>query len=133
MKLKFKLLIILFSFVINANAIDVLIVKKSISYKEKITTKKLVLKKLSKLKKQCNPVTLGHLNSKTFIAAHYINKNSILCKKNIKEYKKNSVLFNFGSIEIEKNGKVINENKKYIIIKNENGKREKIYKDGRLK
>ena len=45
LKLKFKILIVLFSFLMNANAIDVLIVKKGISYKEKITTKKLAFKK----------------------------------------------------------------------------------------
>ena len=133
MKLKCKLLIVTLLFSINAHALNVIIAKESIKFKEKINIKKLSFKQVSKIKKKCKPVTINYLNSKKFIAAHHINKGSILCERSLTVYQKKSVLFKFGTIEIEKNAKIINENDEYIMIKNENGKRDKIYKDGRIK
>ena len=98
-----------------------------------MNTSKIKLINVTSINKACKPLKLNELKKNEYVTKHYINKNSILCQRNLKEYKKESVIFSFGSIEIEKNGKVINENQKYIIIKNENGKREKIYKDGSLK
>lgn len=53
-------------------------------------------------------------------------------QKDLDKDKNNSVLFNFGSIQIERPGKIIFENDEYIRIKREDGQVEKIYKDGRI-
>ena len=62
-----------------------------------------------------------------------INKNTIICSKDVKKYENESIIFNFGGVQIEKKGKVIFENKDFIRIKNIDGTIEQIYKDGRLK
>jgi len=117
----------------NLFAIDVLVAKEKIKYKEQISVKKLTLKKAKKIYRHCVPVSLNDLNKSSYIAKHYISRGSILCTKDIKKYEKSSILFDFGSLEIEKDGKVINNTKKYIKIKKPDGKVEKIYKDGRIK
>ena len=53
--------------------------------------------------------------------------------KDVKKYENESVIFNFGGVEIEKKGKVIYENDDFIRIKNLDGTIEQIYKDGRTK
>lgn len=109
---------------------NVIVAKSNILYKETIDIKKLTFKKIDKLKKKCKPISLKYLENKKFIAAHYINKGSVICERSLTGYKKQSVVFDFGTIEIEKNAKVLNENEEFILIKNRNGKREKIYKNG---
>ncbi len=124
----------LFVFVcLNLNAIDVIVTKEAINYEEKVKLSKLRLIKTSNLKKSCIPVTLNQLQEKEYIAKHYINKRTILCQRDIKIKSNNSVVFNFGTFQIEKKGKIVFENKKFIRIKKEDGKIEKIYKDGSLK
>jgi hypothetical protein len=93
----------------------------------------LTLKKAGKIYRHCKPVKLSDLNKAPYIAKHYMSKGSIVCHKDIKRYEKSSILFDFGTLEIEKDGKVINNTNKYIKIKKPNGKVEKIYKDGRIK
>jgi len=126
------MLLLIFSFG-SAFGVNVLVAKEKIRLKEKIKTKNLRVKKVKKVKKSCFPVTLDTISSQQYIAKHFMNKGAIICEKDIKVYKKNTVLFNFGNIEIEKEGKVVGETKKYIRVKKPNGKIEKIYKDGRVK
>ena len=126
------MLLLIFS-LSSAFAIDVLVAKEKIRLKEKIKIKNLRVKKVKKVKRSCHPVTLDTISTQQYIAKHYMNIGSVICEKDIKIYKKNTVLFNFGNIEIEKEGKVVGETKKYIRVKKPNGKIEKIYKDGRLK
>ena len=130
--LKFLLILCCFSFS-NLFAIDVLVAKEKIKFKERLQTKKLMRKKASKIYRHCVPVKLEDLNKTQYLAKHHIPKGSIICTKDIKKYEKSSILFDFGSIEIEKDGKIIRDTKKYIKIKKPDGKVEKIYKDGRLK
>ncbi len=118
---------------INLEAIDVIVTKEPINFEERINPSKLRLMKTSNLKKSCIPVTLNQLQNNKYIAKHYINKKAILCQRDIQVYKNNSVVFDFGTIQIEKKGKIIFENKKFIRIKKEDGKIEKIYKDGSVK
>ncbi len=118
---------------LNVNAIDVLLTKESIGFEEEIKLSKLRLGKVKVLKKYCVPLTLKDLEENKYVAKHYINKKVILCKRDIKLYKKSAVVFDFGSIQIEKKGKIIFENEKFIRIKKEDGKIEKIYKDGNKK
>jgi hypothetical protein len=114
-------------------AIDVLVAKKPIFFEQKLEHKHLRLVKVPTLKKSCVPLTLRDIENNNYLTSHYINKNSILCLKDIKKDDKKSVVFNFGSLEIEKKGKIVFENEQFIRIKKDNGKIEKIYKDGRLK
>ena len=125
---------LLFIFTIgNVFAIDVLVAKEKIKLKEKIELNNLRVKKVKKTRKSCIPVTLDEISQTHYISKHYINPGAIICEKDIKPYKKDRVLFNFGNIEIEKEGRVVGETKKYIRVKKPNGRIEKIYKDGRLK
>lgn len=117
----------------NVFAIDVLVAKENIKYKAKINVNNLMFKKTKKIYRHCVPVKLNDFDVSEYITKHYISKGSIICTKDIKKYVKSSILFKFGSLEIEKDGKVINNTKKYIKIKKPDGKVEKIYKDGRLK
>ena len=128
-----KLLMLLFFITSNLFAVDVLVTKKKIGLKEKIQINNLRVKRVNKVNKRCIPITLDKVSSTAYIAKHYINAGAIVCEKDIKIYKKNSVKFNFGNIEIEKEGRVVGETKKYIRVKKPNGKIEKIYKDGSLK
>ena len=126
-------LLLLFVFCLNdILALDVLVAKEKIKLKEKIQINNLRVKKVKKVKKACVPITLDQVSNTLYISKHFINAGSIICEKDIKIYKKNSVLFDFGNIEIEKEGKVVGETKKYIRVKKPNGKIEKIYKDGSL-
>ncbi len=118
---------------LNANAIDVILTKEPISFEEEVKLSKLRLGKVDVLKKYCVPVTLKDLEKNKYVAKHYINKKVVLCKRDIKPYKKSAVVFDFGNIQIEQKGKIIFENKKFIRIKKADGKIEKIYKDGSKK
>ena len=129
---KFKVLFLLFFFTVNLYSIEVIIAKTKINYKEMISLEKLSKSEVLSVKKYCIPATVKDFETSKFVATHYIRKGSVICLKDIAKYKKNSVVFNFGAIQIEKNGKVIFENNEYIRIKREDGKIEKIYKDGRL-
>lgn len=120
-------------FVLNLNAVSVLISKEAIPYESKLQITQLRVVNVSTLKKACVPLKLNEVKTNDFITTHYINRNSILCKKDVKVNRNNAVVFNFGAVQIEKKGKIVFENDKFIRIKKEDGKIEKIYKDGRLK
>lgn len=114
-------------------AISVLVAKESIKYEEKINSSKIIEKNVENINQTCVPLTLEKLNSAEFVASHHINKNRVICEKDIKTTDNQSVVFNFGGVRIEKKGKVIFENSEFIRIKNLDGTIEQIYKDGRLK
>lgn len=119
------------SFSLYLNAASLLVAKNEIGYNEKVLITDLMAKNVSQ-PNHCIPLTLTDLNNDTYVTLHFILKGSILCHNDVKVYKKESVVFDFGSLQIEKNGKVIYENDEYIRIKRDDGKIEKIYKDGRL-
>ena len=77
----------------NLFAIDVLVAKEKIKYKEQISVKKLTLKKAKKIYRHCVPVSLNDLNKSSYIAKHYISRGSILCTKDIKKYEKSFSYF----------------------------------------
>jgi len=129
----FKLLLIIGLLFTSASAVDVLVSKSVIKYNERIKLNNLRFKKVNSVRKSCIPVTLNGLGQDYYISTHYINPGSIICEKDVKIYVKNTVLFKFGNIEIEKEGKVIGETKQYIRIQKPNGRIEKIYKNGSIK
>jgi len=130
-KFKIGFLICFLPFALFATVAPV--ARGNINFKEKITKYNLVLKNIIKIHKHCVPFNIDNLKKGTYTAKHYIRQGSVICTKDVQKYNKKSVLFNFGSIEIEKEGKIIFENDKYIKIRKQNGKIEKIYKDGRIR
>jgi len=128
-----KLSLLIFFLTTNIFAISVLVPKEAIGFEQKIQASKLRLMTIPILKKACIPLTLKQVQNNEYISSHYINKNSVICQNDVRVYKKESVIFKFGGLEIEKKGKIVYENDKFIRIKKENGQIEKIYKDGRLK
>lgn len=117
-------------FILEAQAIKVLIAKEAIRYEEKLSTSKLRVVDVTKIKKACNPLSLQDIQNNEYITSKYINRNSILCKRDVKVYENQTVLFNFGNLQIEQKGKIIFENENFIRIKKADGKIEKIYKNG---
>lgn len=118
---------------VNSFAISVLISKESINFEEKIDYSKLRLENISEIGKSCIPLKLSEIQNEEYISTHYINKNSIICQNDVRKYKDNGIVFNFGGLKIEKKGKIIYENSEFIRIKNLDGTIEQIYKDGRIK
>ena len=122
-------------FILNFNlfATSVLVSKNSIVFEEKIDSSKVTVQKVSDINKSCIPLTLNDLEKEDYITSHHINRNTIICTKDIKKSETETIVFNFGGLKIEKRGKIIYENKDFIRIKNTDGTIEQIYKDGRIK
>ena len=117
----------------NLFAVSVLISKESINFEEKIDNSKVKVQNIDELNKTCVHLQLSHIQKEEYITTHYINKNTIICLKDVKKYEDESIVFNFGGVKIEKKGKIIYENNDFIRIKNIDGTIEQIYKDGRIK
>ena len=128
-----KLSLVIFLLNINAFAISVLVSQVAINFEEKLDVSKVKVQNVGEINKSCIPLKLSEIQNDEYITTHYINKNTIICTKDVKKYENESIIFNFGGVQIEKKGKVIFENKDFIRIKNIDGTIEQIYKDGRLK
>lgn len=103
---------------------------KNINYKDKIDRSDFVLKQ-TKEKKVCKKfVDIELLKQRKYYAKHYIINERAICLENVFIPKKNKIKFNFGNLEVERDGEVIRETSKYIKIKNLDGTIDKIYKDG---
>lgn len=107
------------------------IAKKDINWKEQLTSKNVKLVRKDDTINCKEYLDIKTLKNKKYRASHYILKNRPICKDDAYIPKSNKIKFNFGSIIIEKEGKVIRETDSYIKIKNLDGKIEKIYKDER--
>ena len=129
--IKILIVIIVLTNTINLSA-SVLVVKalKNIQYKDKIEPSIVYLDYTNKLKTTCIPVTKKEILKFKYKAKQFLKKDRIICKKDVYIAQQNRIIFKFGSIEIEKNGKVLNDTNKYVRFIDENGKIEKIYKDG---
>ncbi|MDD2640738.1 MAG: hypothetical protein WCY75_09665 [Sulfurimonadaceae bacterium] len=127
-----KTILLLLIFSSTLFSYEVLTTRKDIKFKEKITKENLVLKQVDTLSKNCTPLSLQELDNGVFTASHYIFKDSILCSNDVVKYEKESVIFDFGSLQIEHEGKIIYENDQYIRIKKQDGTIEKIYKNGKI-
>jgi len=133
-----KFLILKLSFLclflsIKIFAMGVLVSKESINFEEKLDNSKLKVQNVDEIAKNCVPLKLSDVQNEEYITTHFINKNTIICLKDVKKYEDNTIVFNFGGVKIEKKGKIIYENNEFIRIKNLDGTIEQIYKDGRLK
>ncbi len=127
-----KLSLFAFLFTINSFAVTVLVSVQAINFEEKIDKSKLKVQNIKELNKSCIPLKLSDMEE-DYVSTHYINKNSIICTKDVKKYKDEGIVFNFGGVKIERKGKIIYENNEFIRIKNPDGTIEQIYKDGRIK
>lgn len=134
LKLDFNGKIILLLLIVCSSlfSYEVLTVRKDIRFKEKIIKENLVLKHVETLGNNCTPLSLKDLENESYTASHYLFKDSIVCMNDVIKYEKESVLFDFGILEIEQEGKVIYENDKFIRLKKQDGTVEKIYKDGKI-
>ncbi len=134
--MKHKILII-FLFVLNSFANEPQIVPisvKNINFKEEISKTHYKIVEYNDLNKRIYDIkckeflSLEDLKSNSYRAKHYIKKNRVICKKSLYMTSSKKIKFNFGFIEIEKDGEVLKETSKYIRIKNADGTVEKIYK-----
>lgn len=129
LRMKIALCFILcFGFVL---ANDGVYASKNINYKEAITKDMIMQKKIEE-KINCTPIEKNELEKNQYSAKRYIVKDTIICTKDVELFKKNAVVFDFGTFEIEQQGKIIFENEEYIRIKKNDGSIEKIFKDGRI-
>jgi hypothetical protein len=129
-----KILFIFLSLTIYVNA-SILVVKSSedIEYRNIISKKNTYLVYEDDIPSYCTPITKDDVQSNKLKAKVFIKKNRIICKKNVYIPTNNKLIFDFGSIKIETDGKIIKETDNFYKIKNNDGKIETIYKDGRLK
>ena len=125
--MKFVLIYILI--IINLNASLILVSNKDIQYKEVINNDNLQYLSSNK-NTRCNLFDIELLKKDKYQAKHFIFKNKPICNKDVQKIVINKIQYDFGNILIQRDGKVIGENKKYIKIKNYDGKIEKIYKNG---
>ena len=111
---------------------SVLVIKasKNIKYKSKIKIEDTFLTYVNSVRSSCIPLNKNDMLSNQYRAKLYIKKGRVICKKDVYLAQKNRLLFDFGSIEIERDGKIIRETEDYIRIKDEDGNIDKIYKDG---
>ena len=124
-----KFIIIICFFILNASASKVLVSKININYKSIISQNDLYYKEISK-DVRCTTFNKELLNKVKYQASRYIIKGTPICYKDVNKFILNQVRFDFGNIEINRNGKIIGENKNYVKIKNYDGKIIKIYKNG---
>jgi hypothetical protein len=111
------------------------VVKSSttIKYKDTISTKNTILDFANELPYGCVPITKDQAKSLKYKAKTVLKKNRIICEKDIYKPQNSKLIFNFGTIQIEKYGKVIKETKDYYRIRNEDGTIENVYKDGTIR
>lgn len=136
--MKYKLLIIVMMslnlFSSETNVVPISITE--INYKEQLFVNHYRLlqlnnKNINKYNIKCKKYpNLLKLKSNKYRAKHYISRNKPICAKDIYEAKSKKIKFNFGYLEIERDGEIIKETQKYIKIKNLDGTIEKIYKNG---
>ena len=127
-----KFIAILFLTIFSLNATEILVSDKNIKYQEVLDYDNLSTTTTSK-RIRCEMFNKNNLFDKIYQAKHYILKGKAICNKDVQIVKKHKIRYDFGNIVIERDGKVIGENKKYIRVKNLDGTIDKIYKNGQLK
>ena len=69
---------------INSYAITVVVAKDALQFEEKVSIKKLRLVNVTRIKKACKPLTLQDIQNNEYTTTHYINRNSLICKKDVR-------------------------------------------------
>lgn len=133
MKLRFSFFYLSIISVLKLFSSEVIIAKIDIPYNIALSPSNVSILQLNDIPKDCEPITIDELKKDKYFTKKYLQKDNIICQKDLKRKSNNKVIFNFGSIEIETNGKILYENDEYIKIKRDSGTIEKIYKDGRAR
>ena len=133
--MKYKLIFLLSSaiYCFSSQSIPLIISTKSINYKELVSSKYKVLLNTEANRKfykvRCKEfIAPEELKNNEYRAKHYIRKNKVICKKDIFIHISKKIKFNFGFLEIEKDGEVVRETEQYIKIRNYDGSTQKFYK-----
>jgi len=128
---KYFTILIIFSILIHASDDIVLPISvKSINWKEKITPSNVKIIKKNNTFKCKKYLDIDILKKNKYRAKHYVLKNKALCFEDVYVQSDKKIKFNFGFLEIEKDGELIKETSDYIKIKNVDGTMTKIYKNG---
>ena len=127
----FKIYLILFITIELFASPVVMISKKNIKWRDVVKRSDVYLVEVTEHKYECNAyVNIDELITSSYRAKHYISKNRKICKKDLYKAKEHKVVFNFGLLEIQRDGELVNETDQYIKLRNSNGQIEKIYKSG---
>ena len=110
----------------------VLVSTKDTAFKQNLDYGDLKLSYIDE-KVHCKMFDKQKLLNETYQAIRYIPKGKPICEKDVKKVIEHKVEFNFGNIQIIKDGEYLGETKEYIKIKNTDGSVDRIYKDGTLK
>jgi len=124
-----KILFTIIIFLSSLNAVEVLVSKVNINYKNILDPQNLYIKNIAK-DIRCTTFDKNLLKKAKYQAKRYIIKGTPICYKDVQKVIINTVKFDFGNIEIQRVGKIVSENKDYVKIKNYDGKIIKIYKNG---
>ena len=103
---------------------------KSINWKGSVKRSDVYLVEVDKKNRCKGYIDIDKLITGKYRAKHYIMKNRKICKNDLYEVKNSKITFNFGLLEIQRDGQIVNETNSYIKIRNKDGKIEKIYKNG---
>ncbi|MBI3874223.1 MAG: hypothetical protein HY307_04400 [Arcobacter sp.] len=122
-----SLLLVFISLGLFANT--ALVCNKDLKYKEYLDYENLSEVQIEK-KINCKAFNKANLLQQKYIATRYISKNTPICDKDVELATNKKVKFDFGNIEIEKEGEFIGETDKYVKIKNPDGTTVKIDKNG---
>ena len=124
-----KSIFILFLVFFNLYSSEILISKRNINYKDVINSEYLELVNISN-DIRCTTFDKNLLKKHKYQAKRYIYKGKAICYKDLQKVQINKIKYDFGNIEIQRDGKVVGENKDYVKIKNYDGTVIKIYKNG---
>ncbi len=127
-----KVLSLLAIFTLLLSAQDILVSTVPIKYKQIIDYDNLVVIDSDK-RVRCTMFDKEKLLQHKYQAKRYILRGRAICNKDVQIAKEYKIRYDFGNIVIERDGKIIGENKKFIKIKTPDGSIEKIYKNGQLK
>lgn len=116
---------------LNGQDSFVAISSKAINWKGKLIKDNVsIIKQNNKLYCEKN-IDFVKFKENKLRAKHYILPKKAICNDDVYEEKNNKIKFNFGFVEIQRDGELIKETNEYIKFRNPDGKIEKIYKDGR--
>ncbi len=128
--MKYFLAIISCTVLVYANVELVPISITTINWKESIVSQNVKLIKPNDEYNCKKYLDIEVLKQNQYRAKHYILKNKAICDEDVYIQSDKKIKFNFGFLEIEKDGELIKETNEYIKIKNLDGTIIKIYKNG---
>ena len=125
------ILFVLFNFIF-LNATQIVVSNKDLKYHEILDINNMGLSVTNK-HIRCKMFNLNKLKQNNYQTKHYIIQGQPICEKDVQIAVKHMIRYDFGNIVIQRDGKIIGETKKFIKIKDSDGKIQKIYKNGQIK